>query len=1025
MDENGIERQLTEQQAHSELNRTNDNRTIRVFVSSTFRDMKAERDELVLRVFPQLKKFCEKRSVNWEQVELRWGIPEEQVANDKVLPICMEQIDRCRPFFIGLLGQRYGWVNTKFPDEVVDRHTWLREHIKLQKSITEIEILHGVLNNPQLKNHAFFYFRDPSYPDRLPVNEVRSDFVSADYIERDKLENLKERIRNASKQKFCSLRKDDFYDAKQLGQWVLEDFKALIGSLYPEHDKPDELIRMRMDHDAIVRKKANVYIRRKTYFDRLNSFVASNDSDLCPLIVLGESGVGKSALLANWVQSYGQNNPDDFLFTHFIGAVPNSANHVELLLRIMLELKNQFGLTETVPTTPEQVVNEFPDWLAKVSDRGRIIVVLDALEKIEDHGNAMQLEWLPRSIPRNFRLIVSTLPGPCLDALEARNWTQIIAPIKVQPLTKQESRNLVHQYLLASSHELDQDRLDRIVAAKQTYNPLFMRAMLDELIVIGEHERLDEQIGDYLTALNPKELYKKIIDRWIGAYSENRDLVARSLRFIWASRSGLSESELLALLGERGEPLPQAYLISLLIAAESALVTRSGLMTFDHEWIRLAVEDELCQDADTIRRIRHSIATYFEPGLHSSKRVLAEKPWQLAKGEYTAELKDFLLSPLMLRSQNAFREARRYWFSLGNTVNIGEEVRSAFMRMIREKPEPAAEGLIASNLSRLLSDLGYHNESHWFINHAEKYYLGNWSSHKDWIILQKNRATTLIKEGRLEEAKLIQKKILSRASELGMRNSDEALAVASNYAFVFQSSGDYERAYELYRDTAERTALTHGKRNYYYIMRRTNEFCSALDIGNNQVQESDLRDMIDTARSVLGPSHEVTRASISNLGKYFEKKGKLNKALKVFSELLRLVEKREGKESSESIAYISACARVQVEMKNYAKASSLYSKCFERASRRHEPLNNTALNCLKCWMVLSLESDNIKSLEGAIETVVHALAAHLRTFKEMHNRHEELLTLFINFMQKRGMPINDIMKKFQSIRNEILQMKGK
>ena len=33
-----------------------DDRAIRVFVSSTFRDMQAEREELVKRVFPQIRR---------------------------------------------------------------------------------------------------------------------------------------------------------------------------------------------------------------------------------------------------------------------------------------------------------------------------------------------------------------------------------------------------------------------------------------------------------------------------------------------------------------------------------------------------------------------------------------------------------------------------------------------------------------------------------------------------------------------------------------------------------------------------------------------------------------------------------------------------------------------------------------------------------------------------------------------------------------------------------------------------------
>ena len=40
-----------------------DARTIRVFVSSTFRDMQDEHEELVKRVFPFIRRRCEQRGV--------------------------------------------------------------------------------------------------------------------------------------------------------------------------------------------------------------------------------------------------------------------------------------------------------------------------------------------------------------------------------------------------------------------------------------------------------------------------------------------------------------------------------------------------------------------------------------------------------------------------------------------------------------------------------------------------------------------------------------------------------------------------------------------------------------------------------------------------------------------------------------------------------------------------------------------------------------------------------------------------
>jgi hypothetical protein len=49
----------------------------RVFVSSTFTDMKEERRILQKNVFPKLEKFCEENGAKFQAVDLRWGVNEE------------------------------------------------------------------------------------------------------------------------------------------------------------------------------------------------------------------------------------------------------------------------------------------------------------------------------------------------------------------------------------------------------------------------------------------------------------------------------------------------------------------------------------------------------------------------------------------------------------------------------------------------------------------------------------------------------------------------------------------------------------------------------------------------------------------------------------------------------------------------------------------------------------------------------------------------------------------------------------
>ena len=50
-------------------------RQVRVFISSTFRDMHAERDHLATVVFPELRERIEQFGLEFFDVNLRWSVP--------------------------------------------------------------------------------------------------------------------------------------------------------------------------------------------------------------------------------------------------------------------------------------------------------------------------------------------------------------------------------------------------------------------------------------------------------------------------------------------------------------------------------------------------------------------------------------------------------------------------------------------------------------------------------------------------------------------------------------------------------------------------------------------------------------------------------------------------------------------------------------------------------------------------------------------------------------------------------------
>jgi hypothetical protein len=90
-------------------------RTFRIFVSSTFSDLVAERNALQARVFPRLRELAAARGCRFQVIDLRWGVSDEASLDQQAMNICLGEVARCqqtspRPNFIVLLGDRYGWM---------------------------------------------------------------------------------------------------------------------------------------------------------------------------------------------------------------------------------------------------------------------------------------------------------------------------------------------------------------------------------------------------------------------------------------------------------------------------------------------------------------------------------------------------------------------------------------------------------------------------------------------------------------------------------------------------------------------------------------------------------------------------------------------------------------------------------------------------------------------------------------------------------------------------------------------------
>jgi len=95
---------------------------------------------------------------------LRWGITSSQAEEGKTIKLCLDEIKRCEPYFINIIGQRYGWVPTReylVKDEAltVDYEDLINFSMDNAISITEMEIVEGVFNQKK-EVKAFFFLGD-------------------------------------------------------------------------------------------------------------------------------------------------------------------------------------------------------------------------------------------------------------------------------------------------------------------------------------------------------------------------------------------------------------------------------------------------------------------------------------------------------------------------------------------------------------------------------------------------------------------------------------------------------------------------------------------------------------------------------------------------------------------------------------------------------------------------------------------------------------------------------------------------
>ena len=348
--------------------------------------------------------------------------------------------------------------------------------------------------------------------------------------------------------------KDFQIENEPLKEYVLGILKEKILNKFPSHKDIEETTELKKElgqQDLFREINTQGFFKREEIFQKLNDFL-DDDNGLC--LLTAEEGFGKTMLLANFSNSLKEkaleNGNDLNIFTRFSEVSDKSGDQYSIWRSILEEAeislpKGKDGLDDWIPNLEKLKSKEnIERVLNNLSKNGETIIIIDGVNQLPD-GLEM-IKWLPKDLPDNLKIILSFKEDEesqkLIDDLD-ENFNHL----KIKKLEFDEKKSIINEYLNQFLKALDDERINTICKAEGSDNPLFLKILLNELRVFGQHEELERQIANFPS--NPQKAFQKVLDRLENEVTytkiDSKEIIKLIFGFLANTRYGLSEEELI------------------------------------------------------------------------------------------------------------------------------------------------------------------------------------------------------------------------------------------------------------------------------------------------------------------------------------------------------------------------------------------------------------------------------------------------------------------------------------------------
>jgi hypothetical protein len=400
--------------------------------------------------------------------------------------------------------------------------------------------------------HIFGFFRDINKSTQIEDKFIQNDYNEAqDFKERVKAELLENNILHVKTIQTDKERVEETY----LAEFEAKTLKFLKSQIDAQKAKEtnEQFTPLQIELQA---QSYFAQIKRKNFFaqESLRETIAEyiSDDNQQPCIIYGASGRGKSSLMAKAIQEVEALHKR--VIYRFVGATPYSSSSKELLTSIFDELGVDVrSEQEKIQTQEDKLAlnaNEkqesFEDFSYRIYSeinniKENIVIFIDAVDQL---GNDDAFLWLPTTLPKNVKIVISAL-----NDASYKDDSRYFTTLKTKTQTIHEIPEFSEPKLLLAALLKKEDRT--LQKEQETYfleqfksspSPLYVSVAAQELKNWKSYDNNQELES------TQQGIIKEFVENLHNVHHHDKEFVHKVLGYLYASRDGLSESELLQLI---------------------------------------------------------------------------------------------------------------------------------------------------------------------------------------------------------------------------------------------------------------------------------------------------------------------------------------------------------------------------------------------------------------------------------------------------------------------------------------------